>query len=198
MSREQHVLCGGLPGPGAGDPVRLALDGPARNVFLNVEDVIGSRYADPPPALADLLDLAAYVYAADQSVSRGGPHDAEGRWRRDFVFRVPVREPDLWRSPAVAAALGDALGFASEDDYRFEFEPLAREARKQSRFPWPGGGSAFDEVAEDVVLFSGGLDSLAGAVREAIVHGRKVLLVNHCSTGKKGPRFDALVAECVA
>jgi len=195
MLREQLILCGGLGGPLAAEPLRLAIDGPEKNVFLNIEDVFGHLYCAVPPALNDLLDVAAYVYAADQAVSRGGPADSGERWRRNFVFRVPVREPDLWRSAEVSAALCDSLGFASEDAYRFEFEPAPPASCRQPRLEWPGGGSAFDGLAEEVVMFSGGLDSLGGAVREAFGAGRKVLLVNHCSTGKKGPRFDSLVAD---
>ncbi|MGF2076143.1 hypothetical protein, partial [Enterococcus casseliflavus] len=46
----------------------------------------------------------------------------------------------------------------------------------------------------EVVLFSGGLDSLGGAVREAVEERRRVLLVNHRSTTKPGPRQQGLVA----
>jgi hypothetical protein len=195
MPPEYAVVCGGLPAPPAGAAVELALDGPARNVFLNTEDVLGHVYRDVPPVLLDLLEVAAYVYAADQSVGRGGAADAGDRWRRVFAFRIPVREPDFWASADVTAALAAALGFASEDEYRFTFAPADPALHQQRRLDWPGGGTAFDGLAEDVVLFSGGLDSLAGVVREAVGGGRKVLLVNHCSSPKRGPQFDALVAE---
>jgi hypothetical protein len=45
------------------------------------------------------------------------------------------------------------------------------------------------------MLFSGGLDSLAGAVQEAIFDKRNVCLVNHRSTGKLSPRHRALVKQ---
>lgn len=198
MPPELRVVCGGLPAPRAGAAAALALDGPARNVFLNTEDVLGNFYRDVPGELLDLLEIAAYVYAADQSFDRGGPADDGGRWRRAFAFQVPVREPDLWRSADVTAALADALGFASEDAYRFAFVPAGPDLRRQRRLEWPGGGTAFDGLAEEVVLFSGGLDSLAGAAREAVSDRRKVLLVNHCPTGKGGPRFDALLDALAA
>ena len=36
------------------------------------------------------------------------------RWRRNFRFRIPVRQPDLWASHAVTSALVDTLSFLSD------------------------------------------------------------------------------------
>ena len=51
----------------------------------------------------------------------------------------------------------------------------------------------FAGEVEEVVMFSGGLDSLAGAVTEAVVGGRQVLLVHHRSNDKLAPRHGRLV-----
>jgi hypothetical protein len=197
MAPERLVLCGPLAGnpvPAADpDPVRLRLRGPSANVHLRIEDVRRNMFTEVPPAFLDLLDLAAYVYAADQAVGRGGGgvEYLGAGWRRSLVFRVPVREPDLWGSGPVSDALVSTLSFLSEDEYRFEFEPLTEPGSLQQHIDF--GGTAFDGIVEDVVLFSGGLDSLAGAVREAMIDRRKVLLVNHRSTEKLTPRHRELV-----
>ena len=99
MPTDRNVLCGGvagpLPCPGAG-VVRLDMFGPLHNARLRIEDVRGPLAKEVPDPLLDLLDVAAYVYAADQAVPRGQPADADlgRRWRRRLFFRVPVRAPD--------------------------------------------------------------------------------------------------------
>ncbi|MDB5311552.1 MAG: hypothetical protein JWO38_5754 [Gemmataceae bacterium] len=197
MAPERLILCGGVreprSRPDGSDPVELRLWGPGRNVFLTLEDVRRRMYRDIPPALLDLLDVAAYVYAADQAVHRGNPgaDDLGASWRRNLVFRIPVRDPDLWRSPAVHDPLVETLSFLSEDEYRFEFEPLRDGPSTQQYVQF--GGSEFDGLIEDVVMFSGGLDSLGGAVQEAVVDRRKVLLVNHRSAPKVTTRHQRLV-----
>lgn len=196
MAPERLVLCGPLADaerPGDPGPVRLRMWGPGAEVRLRGEDVREALYTDVPPALLDLIDVAAYVYAADQAVAR----DADGGeygpgWRRNLAFRVPVREPDRWRSEPVRGRLVAALSFLSEDEYRFEFEPLVGGPPLRGYLDF--GGTPFDGVVEDVVMFSGGLDSLAGAVQEAVVSRRKVLLVHHRSTEKLTARHRRLLA----
>ena len=77
-----------------------------------------------PDLLIDLIEIAAYVYCADQATSRGGEALAAmgSDWRRRFRFVIPVRHPDHWSNPKVLEPLGDALSFLSDDDYTFEFE----------------------------------------------------------------------------
>src|SRR6266545_1921550 len=166
MATEHLVLCGGADATGAGK---------LRQV---------------------LLDLAAYVTAADQAVDRAnggrvdGPELGAG-WRRSFRFRVPVREPDLWNSAPVQAALVQTLSFLSDDHYVFEFSGLTHDPPIDSFIDFDE--TPFDGEIAEVVSFSGGLDSLAGVVTEAVVNRHQVLLVNHRSTGKFAPQHDALV-----
>lgn len=195
MAVERVVICGGVPAVCEdSDPtvLRLRLYGPGANVKREGDDLRDGVYDRFPPAFADLLDIAAYVYAADQAVTRrqaGG--DFERNWRRCLSFRIPVREPDRWRSAEVGEALVSVLSFLSEDEYHFQFEP--------GQFPscqlWylEGCGTAFTSLVDEVVMFSGGLDSLGGAVREVIRDRRRVLLVNHRSNPKPGPRIRDLL-----
>jgi hypothetical protein len=171
--------------------------GPGRNVYLTIEDMLQGIYTEVPPAFLDLLDVATYVYAADQAVARTGGDDSQPNWRRNFLFRVPVRAPDLWRSAGVLDTLVETLSFLSEDEYRFEFRQLD-EGHSFRDYVIDFKATAFDGVVEEVVMFSGGLDSLGGAVREAVTGRRKVLLVNHRSNPKPGPRQQQLVESLVA
>jgi hypothetical protein len=199
MPTPRAILCGGVPDGRLPlddpDPVRLCLDGSGANVNFRIEDVHQALVQELPPAFLDLLEIAAYVYAADQAVPRGGSGvTAVGdRWRRRFFFRLPVRDPDFWSTAAVLGPLTAALSFLTEDEYLFEFVP-GRGRPPSLKHYLDFGTTPFSGAVDEVVMFSGGLDSLGGAVEEAVVQGRRVLLANHRSTGKMAGRHRALVA----
>lgn len=185
-SDTRYVLCGEAAGDqmDAADILRLRNLEPNRNVNLHIDDISHSLYRDVPPQFLDLVEIATFVYVADQATTRGGAgvENMGDEWRRPLHFEIPVRCLDLWRRPKVAAALQMALSFLSEDRYAFVF-------RKYNAPP------AFDRFInfgehdwgfkpESVVLFSGGLDSLGGVVREVVVEGRAAALVTHRSNTK--------------
>src|SRR5829696_5885571 len=129
MPRREHVvLCGGLDAPTVGDrtTVRLNLHGPNANVKLSISDIGRKLLVNIPDRLVDLLEIATYVYAADGAISRGGKTDSDmgARWRRTLRFKIPVREPALWGSEPVSAALIETLSFLSDEQYAFDFKPL--------------------------------------------------------------------------
>jgi len=73
--------------------------------------------ASLPNILADLLEVATYVYAADRLVVRGGqtaPH-LGANWRRNLRFVIPVREAERWSAPEVKESLEHLLGFMSDE-----------------------------------------------------------------------------------
>src|SRR5215217_8994435 len=77
---------------------------------------------------ADLVRIAAYVYAADQSVSRGGTTDVYGtQWRRHLALGIPVWDRDYWNQPAVIERLRAILSFLSEDRWDFAFVDGGRD-----------------------------------------------------------------------
>ena len=99
MGKPVTVLCGPVASRRvSGKVIRLSNEGPDANVELHSEDIGRRMLASVPPVIADLLDIAAYVHCADQSVSRGGPVGANlaEDWYRDFHFVVPVRLPERW------------------------------------------------------------------------------------------------------
>jgi hypothetical protein len=128
------------------------------------------------------LELAVYVYCADQFRGRGGDTMPEmgKKWRRRFRFQVPVRCPEVWSRSDVQDLLIETLGFLSDDDYAFEFvrhpDPVAPGLQHHLNF---AGSADRGFVPDDVILFSGGLDSFAGAVESLIGRGRKAALVSH-------------------
>jgi hypothetical protein len=103
-------------------------------------------------------------------------------WRRRFRFRVPVRRPDLWRRLEVQDLLIETLSL-SDDDYAFDFvqHPNPAPAGLQPYLDFRDSGD-LGFVPDDVILFSGGLDSFAGAIESLLGYGRKVALVSHQSS----------------
>lgn len=70
----------------------------------------------------------------------------------------------MWQDPATVGLLTDVLGFLTEDEYLWDFRPW-RGVKPSYQQYLPFETTPFTGAVEDVVMFSGGLDSLAGAVR---------------------------------
>ena len=192
MANERAILCGDVTSgslPFASEkPVRLHLWGPHENVRLQINDIRSHLLQEIPPPFHDLVEIATCVYCADQAVTRGGDgvDDFGENWRRRLFFRIPVRNPDLWNESKLRGQLVETLSFLSEDEYHFEFTKLISEPPRQQHLDF--GGAAPHEV----ILFSGGLDSLGGAVQEAVVERRAVALVSHRPTPKLARRYRKL------
>jgi hypothetical protein len=193
---ERLVLCGGAKRAGRDSILHLALYGRSQNITLKVEDITTRLVQNVPDLLTDLAEIATYVYCADLATSRGG--DAQvgmgAGWRRHFRFIIPVRNPDHWNNRKLLESLCDTLGFLSEDKYAFEFEKATDPAPLDNYLELIG-----DEVAafkaDEVVLFSGGLDSLSGAVEELAAGTKSIALVSHRSSSKIFDHQKQLVAE---
>ena len=65
----------------------------------------------------------------------------------------------------------------------FEFCLFENPPPVEGYFPFSGANNA-GFTPDDVILFSGGLDSFAGTVEELVAHGKKVALVSHRSATK--------------
>jgi hypothetical protein len=121
---------------------------------------------DVPPRHVDLVRLAVLVFLADRSAPRG--QGSGVRWDRDLELFVPVSAPDLWK--AHRDELGELLHMLSGDRWQLTFE--------QERPP-RRGAVADVEPASVVCLFSGGADSLAGALAAESTTGAPPVLVSH-------------------
>lgn len=196
MTNARHIICGGLPVTdarlGNRDALRLHLHGPHWNARLSVAELTKSLVANIPDAFLDLIEIATYVYVTDQAVKRGSYalDNMNDQWRRHLVFDVPVRCLDLWRSTEVAAELTQTLSFLSEDEYEFRFHHYKNAPSPEKYFPFAKGSPK--DIPKRVVLFSGGLDSLAGAVEEVVRGNDPICLLTHEPSAKFRPRQQLL------
>ena len=127
-NRDVLVLCGGCRGDPRRDERVLALhldgaDGPSK-VNLGLQNLARAMLRPIPAPLADLVEVACYVFSADQFTTRDTPemHHLGAGWRRNFRFRIPVRDTATWQRSDVLEQLTSTLAFLSEDAYAFEFE----------------------------------------------------------------------------
>ena len=94
-----EFACGGLAARPSteGEHRTLDVQGPARNINLRIEDISKALVSDIPDVLLDLLEVAAYIYCADQQTRRGSEYltDYGSDWRREMAFRIPVRSPGV-------------------------------------------------------------------------------------------------------
>jgi hypothetical protein len=189
----------------AADPVaagrlRVELDsiGNKPNVHIRFENVARVVRQDLSPRLVDFLEIASYVFTADCSAVRGKRWTDEYStepWGRDFAFVIPVREPDFWNTAKIKGLIEEVLGFLSNDKYSFSFVSLERDrAAQQSYFEFGDLKDWPFHSPERVLMFSGGLDSLAGAVDTA-VGGANLVLVSHRPVSTLDSRQKKLFAE---
>jgi Queuosine biosynthesis protein QueC len=189
---ERLILCGGAKWAGGSSPLRLSTSGQSQNIVLELEDIGKKMVKRVPDLLADLIEIATYVYCADRATARGGlAQRAMGaEWRRSFHFIIPTRNPDHWNHSSVLDPLRAALSFLSDDDYKFEFESATNPVALQDYLKFGDDGEA-----DEVVPFSGGLDSLSGAIEELSTRGKRIALVSHRSSSKIFDHQKRLVAE---
>lgn len=134
----------------------------------------------------DLLVVAAHVHATDTRISRA--EQSQDSWTREIRLVVPVSDPALWtRSiPTLTKALnfltGDrwTIGFRARPP---KFAAIAKDAPPTLIAP------PFDAVS----LFSGGLDSLVGAI-DLLQAGASPLLVSHHGEGATSDAQNMLFA----
>jgi 7-cyano-7-deazaguanine synthase in queuosine biosynthesis len=181
---ERQFICGPVVLPRPPRRARaLSIAGPSSNINLKINDISRKLVIDLPDLLTDLIEIATYVFVADQVATRGGDKFLHmgRRWRRRFRFVIAVREPNRWSSPDVLDALTGLLSVLSEDDYRFEFLPLPDAPGFKSYLDLKDGDAAGSDTSQ-VILFSGGLDSLAGALNELSEQTKRLVLVSHRSS----------------
>ena len=134
-----------------------------------------------PDRYLDLLEIAAYVFAADRRTTRGSRQAVEYQsWARSLHFIVKVRDYEFWSQPSVSEALQAALRFATGDhSYEFTFQ-AGHVTHPTSLFDSEDFSMTHDGELS-IVLFSGGIDSLAGAIQRLEQTSDHVCLVSHLS-----------------
>lgn len=171
--------------------------GPHANVNIRLENVAKILNHQVCPRLVDLLEIASYVFTGDCATSRGQEwtdDQSTEAWDRDLSFVIPVRDPQFWQRSDVQNILKETLSFLSDDKYSFVFLPIERDRALQNYLDfgdledWPFYG------VDRVLMFSGGLDSLAGAVQTGRERGRTIL-VSHRSVTTLDSRQRRLFHE---
>ncbi len=201
MRQPRLVLCNGAQPPGQGFERQRILEldalAPQSDVHLRLENVTDAFARQLPPRFVDLLELATYVFVADCDVSRElkwTQGDSTEQWARDFHFVVPVREPEFWQRDDVSQTLVQALQFLSSDRFSFDFCSLRQHRDSRNYLEIGDEDIAPFKKAERVILFSGGLDSLAGAV-EAGRRGEPLVLVSHVPVSRLKTRQAKLASR---
>jgi 7-cyano-7-deazaguanine synthase in queuosine biosynthesis len=198
------VVCGGLPIPKRTPPGFLELDTSLtaqanKRVYLHLDELSKRLVDDLTPVMADVVEIAAYVFISDRLIRRGSSqmHRMGDDWRRSFRFIIPVRRPEIWCDKEVYDTLVDALSFLSEDEFTFEFceSALINRADPFLGFNEP---DARKVNPDDIILFSGGLDSVSGAVQQLIGRKRSAVLVTHKSSKNIANRQDGVAQSLVS
>ena len=154
-------------------------------LFLSCDREFGNVYFDPlgmsralgkqlDPLTLDLCEVASYIYMADKALPRGQYDE----WTRDLSFLIPVRCPKQW--DAAKNMLTKAVAMLSGDNIQFHFVPKSTEGDLDEAIP----PLATRSVSDCVCLFSGGLDSFAGAAY-LIKQGHTPLFASHYVSGLK-------------
>lgn len=147
---------------------------------------VHQRCGIPNFTVLDFLFMASVFYATDKFVGR---KTTEDRWTRDIKIKIPVYELTKWQT--TKEDLDKCMSFLTGDVWDIEFylntSPLHKptERRRPPRRVLP------HVQADMVCLFSGGLDSLVGAIDWLESNPDKnILLVGHYDGQVSGPKTD--------
>jgi len=130
---------------------------------------------NPSQRAWDLLSLALAVVAVDYAGHRTASADG---WTRQLEIAVAVSDPTFWNSQA--ALVEQMLSFLTTDVWRVQF--LGGGFAPATNTPAPSS------TEDCVVLLSGGLDSLIGAIDLAAA-GRRPVAVSHIVRGDKAKQM---------
>jgi 7-cyano-7-deazaguanine synthase in queuosine biosynthesis len=135
-----------------------------------------------PAAALDFLAFGATAYAIDKLIPRSSAAEA---WTREFELTFPVTDRRAWE--VIAADLSACLSFLTGDRWALTFTSLRGSyARPERRRITP---TLVDAPA--VCLFSGGADSLVGAIDWLQENkGENLALVGHHDPNVPGPKGD--------
>lgn len=134
-----------------------------QNVKIRLPDFV-RQVNHLPSRILDLLEIAAYIYSGDRLVLRGNKDAVEYHgWARRLHYVFRVRDYGFWSDHRVSQLLSDALTFLTGDEsYEFTFEG-GHQTGQTSLFDREEFQLKADPDTH-VLLFSGGLDSLSGAI----------------------------------
>lgn len=138
----------------------------------------------------DLFLISSIVYGIDNLFDRNS-YSIDG-WTRDFEVTLPVKNIEQWQN--AKTIIEECLTFLTGDYWQIAFTEIEleflyhpRKNRRKSKIP------LYDKYKYQFAsLFSGGLDSLVGAVDllEQLESTKKILLISHFDSNSVGPNSD--------
>ncbi len=153
----------------------------SRNVNIDLPHFVKIVGCHFPTRIKDLLEIASYIYASDRMIDRGSPVSMEYlKWARKFHYHIKVRDFKFWNKKEVRESLNEALKFVSGDySYEFTFHAGGKDFGQASLTD--AEGFEFEKKKNShICLFSGGLDSLAGALK-LLSEDKNLILISHSS-----------------
>lgn len=134
-----------------------------------IADVIRRRKLSPSPRSWDFLSIALSVVCADTAGHRKQSPDG---WTREFDLSIAVIDPEFWESQA--ESIQKTLNFLTTDRWFLHFSEGGYYPKP------PKAEKVFD--ADCLTLFSGGMDSLIGAI-DLVNDGRKPVTISQVVQG---------------
>lgn len=184
---ETWVLCDATHSGAPRQALRLTLGERGCSISIDIDGIVAALSGKLSSRFNDLIRIAGFVLAADGAVLRGrNNEDDDGeKWHRHFRFVIGVDDPSFWNTTGIKDPLEATLGFLSQDTFRFEFVPCGQKRPRQLMFAGPQGEPVLPwENVQEISLFSGGLDSFAGAADLIFAQKRNAMLVSHRSATK--------------
>jgi len=158
-----------------------------RKVSLNINFVNLFRFSEDTKSLSfDFFLISSIVYGIDNLLLRH-EYSVNG-WTREIKVRFPVYNIQKWNSSL--NVLTYILNFLTGDYWEISFEKIGIQTiyidKKNKNI------NKDDACYQYITLFSGGLDSLVGAINfiESLDKNKKVLLVSHFDSNSAGPSKD--------
>lgn len=144
------------------------------------------RCGIPNDTVLDFLFMASVFYVTDKFVGR---KNTEDKWTRNIKIKIPVYELTKWHTEK--ENLDKCMSFLTGDIWEIEFYQNTSSLHRPTERRRPPRRVLPRVQADLVCLFSGGLDSLVGAVDwlESNPQG-DILLVGHYDGQVSGPKTD--------
>ena len=128
----------------------------SRHVKISIDDKIfrcrTQKYF--PSVIADLIDLAVAIHASDRL-----SFQSLRQQQAEISVRLPVRHSEILNTSSLQEKLSSLLAWATGSKWRFEFSKRPASGRAIEQQPLI---ESADAHVDEVMLWSGGLDALAG------------------------------------
>lgn len=142
-----------------GAAISICVDGTSvSDLYFDFSQLLKS-VRSPSDVTQDFLLVAATIYTLDKLSLR---RDSKNGWERTFNVTIPVKNAFSWSK--ASKTINQCVSFLSGDDWHFSFlERTAKIVRRKQRRRRSRIATRYAS-ADVACLFSGGLDSLIGAI----------------------------------